>query len=199
MVISVGDSGIVGIALAHGLTIAVMASATMAISGGHLNPAVTVGAYVAKKIEAPLAGFYIVSQILGAVAASILAKLMLPATMGDPNVLGLPALTKYVTVGQGILIEAVGTFFLMFVVLGTAYSSKAAKVGGLFIGLTVTLDILWSGPLTGAALNPARWFGPALLSANLSNAVVWTIGPIIGAILAGLLWPVVWAPKGEED
>lgn len=200
MAISVGkfaynDSGLVGIALAHGIAIAVMVSATAAISGGHLNPAVTLGLWVAKKIDSKLAGLYIISQLIGASIGAILGKIMLPSTFGNPNILGIPALHQAVSPLQGSLLEAVGTFFLIFVVLGTLVDSKAPKVGGLFIGLTITMDILWYGPLTGAAINPARWFGPALITGNFANAEVWTLGPIIGGMLAGAIYAYLWSPQ----
>jgi aquaporin TIP len=98
--------------------------------------------------------------------------------------------------------EAVLTFFLMFVIYGTAMDGRAPKLAGLFIGLTVTLDILIGGPITGAAMNPARWFGPAVASGGLGNLWIYLIGPAAGAVAAALLWryflEVVPSPRKAE-
>ncbi len=186
--ISGGDAGLVGIALAHGLTIAVMVSATMAVSGGHLNPAVTAGALVAGKIRPAGAVQYIISQCLGAIAAAILIKLVVSPEALEAVGMGTPALGDGVSLSQGLILEAVLTFFLVFVVFGTAMDPRAAKVGGLFIGLTVALDILIGGPITGAAMNPARHLGPALLGGDLEYLWLYWAGPLIGGILAALVY-----------
>ena len=183
-----GASGLVGIALAHGLTIAVMVSATAAVSGGHLNPAVTVAALVGGKIDARAAAGYIIAQCLGAAAAAALITLAVPAQVLSAVNMGTPALGAGVSAGEGVVTEAVLTFFLAFVVYGTAIDNRAPKVGGLFIGLTVTLDILMGGPITGAAMNPARHLGPALLGGGFANAWIYWVGPLIGGVLAGLVY-----------
>jgi glycerol uptake facilitator-like aquaporin len=101
-----------------------------------------------------------------------------------------------VNITQGILIEAVATFALVIVVMGVAVDSRGtfAAVAGLPIGLVITGDILWSGPATGAAMNPARWFGPALINGDLSNAVVWIVGPIVGALVAVFAYDLIMKP-----
>ena len=187
------NAGLLAVALAHGLAIAVMVSATAAISGGHLNPAVTFGLWVGGKIESRRALAYWLAQLLGAVAAAYLLVfvfLHLPnqdpteiISRGTPDLLkdGIPPL-------QGIVIEAVLTFFLVFVVYGSAVDARAPKIGGLAIGLTVTLDILFSGPLTGGAMNPARTFGPAVASGHWANHAVYWIGPLLGGGVAGLVY-----------
>jgi len=181
-----GDhAGLVGIALAHGLTIAVMVSATGAISGGHLNPAVTLGLLVGGKICPSRATAYWISQLLGATAA---AAIMMSVGGVDAVVHGTPDLAPKVSIGTGILIEAVLTFFLVFVVYGSAVDARAPKIGGLAIGLTVALDILIGGPLTGAAMNPARTFGPAFVSGHWNNHVVYWVGPVLGGLLAGVVY-----------
>lgn len=184
----VNAPGLVGVALAHGLTIAVMVSATAAISGGHLNPAVTFGAWVAKKIGSSDAVAYIVAQCLGAIVAAMLIKLALPIEALSAVAMGTPALGSGITVSQGLVTEIVLTFFLMFAVYGTAIDARAPKVGGLFIGLTVTLDILVGGPITGAAMNPARHLGPALMGGGLDNTLLYWAGPLIGSSLAALVY-----------
>lgn len=180
-----GQTGLVGIALAHGLTIAVMVSATAAVSGGHLNPAVTIGLWCARKIGIKDAVNYVAAQCLGAIAAAALIKLCVPAAALAAVGMGTPALGAGITVGMGFLTEIILTFFLVFVVYGTAVDKRAPKVGGLFIGLTVTLDILIGGPITGAAMNPARYLGPALLGGGLAHWWLYWAGPVIGGILAG--------------
>ena len=183
-----GAAGLTGIALAHGLAVAVMVSATAAISGGHINPAVTIAALVAKKIEAGKAAGYIISQCLGAIVAALVIKLAVPAAALSAVNMGTPALGAGVTVTQALVTEIVLTFFLVFVVFGTAIDSRAPKVGGLFIGLTVTLDILMGGPISGAAMNPARHLGPALLGGGLSNIWIYWVGPVVGGVLAALVY-----------
>lgn len=181
----------VAIALAHGLTIAVMVSATMSISGGQLNPAVTIALLAVRKISVPQAGINIVMQLVGGTLGGYFA---LFALGGDaPTIVaGVPDLAGGVSVVQGIFLEAVLTFFLMFVVMGTAVDPRlGARIAGLAIGLTVTLDILAGGPLTGAAMNPARWVGAAIPAMHFSNAIVYFVGPILGAVAAAVLYQSV--------
>lgn len=183
--------GLLGVALAHGLAIAVMVSATGAISGGHLNPAVTLGILTGGKIDIKRAIAYWIAQLIGAIAAGImLVNLLGDASQSGAQIVaaGTPDLGSNVTQMQGIMIEAVLTFFLVFVVYGTAVDGRAPKIGGLAIGLTVALDILFGGPLTGAAMNPARTFGPALASAHWDHHLVYWIGPMLGGALAGLVY-----------
>ena len=182
------NPGLLGVALAHGLTIAVMASAFGAISGGQFNPAVSVALFVAGKMDAMRAGAYIVTQLVAAAAAGFL--IMAVAGDGGKQIVsnGTPDLGATVTQFQGILIEIVLTFFLVVVIFGTAVDSRAPKMGGLAIGLAVVMDILAGGPISGAAMNPARTFGPALASGHWNNHLVYWIGPLVGGALAGLLY-----------
>ena len=187
------NPGLVGVAFAHGLTIAVMVSATGAISGGHLNPAVTFGLWIGGKIDIKKSIAYWIAQLAGGTAAALLCVWLLgqPAVaVGTPDIpAGNPVtLTGVVSFTQAVAIEAVLTFFLVFVVYGTAVDARAPKIGGLAIGLTVTLDILFGGPLTGAAMNPARTFGPALASNHWNNHAVYWLGPLLGGALAGLIY-----------
>lgn len=191
------NAGLLAIALAHGLTIAVMVSATGAISGGHLNPAVTFGLWVGGKIDSKGMVAYWIAQLAGASAAAFLLLFLLtgqidPAGAPLANTIiakGTPDLpAKGVTFIQGVLIEAVLTFFLVFVVYGTAVDARAPRIGGLAIGLTVALDILFGGPFTGGAMNPARTFGPALASGHWNNQIIYWIGPLLGGGLAGLIY-----------
>ena len=182
------QSSLVGIALAHGLAIAVMVSATAGISGGHLNPAVTIGLFAAKKIDGQTAIQYVVAQCLGAIVGAILLIVTVPPAIVSATRLGTPVLGLGVKPFMGLMTEIILTFFLVFAVYGTAVSKHAPKLGGLFIGLTVTFDILVGGPLTGAAMNPARHLGPALISGTLDNFWIYWVGPIIGGVLAATLY-----------
>jgi len=177
--------GLLGVALAHGLAIAVMVSATAGISGGHLNPAVTFGLLVGGKISLKDAVGYWVAQLAGGAAA---AFLLIPLLGKQAVYDGTPDLGHGTTAGAAIVIELVTTFFLVFVVYGSAVDARAPKIGGLAIGLTVALDILFAGPLTGAAMNPARTFGPALASGHWVNHFVYWVGPMLGGGLAGLIY-----------
>lgn len=184
-----GAKDLTTIALAHGLTIACLVSATMSISGGQLNPAVTIGLLTGRKISLNQAGVNIVAQILGGVLGGFLAK----ASLGGMDITGgIPALAGGVSVGQGILVEAILTFLLVSVVYGTGVDPRfGARIGGLAIGLTVALDIMAGGPLTGASMNTARWLGPAIAQGTFPDPVVHLVGPILGAIVAGALWGYV--------
>lgn len=179
------------VALAHGLALGVMVSATGHISGGHLNPAVTFGALVGRQIDMRLAFVYWISQLLGGLAGAFTLLGVFPnATEWRMTQLGVPALGATVSPATGILLEAVMTFFLVFVVYGTGIDPKGAfhAVGGMAIGLTIAADIMMGGTLTGAAMNPARWFGPAVVANVFDNWYVWWVGPLIGGAIAGLVY-----------
>jgi MIP family channel proteins len=189
MVQHTGDpSGLLQVALAHGLILALMVSATMNVSGGQLNPALTVGLLVARRITPTLAGVHIVAQLLGAVVAAWALKLTMPGALFTSTFGGGQSIALDVTAAQAIGLEAIATFFLMFVVYGTAVYSNAPKIGGLAIGLTIAAGILAIGPLTGGSMNPARSFGPAIVSGVLAGQVVYWVGPILGAIVAAVVW-----------
>jgi MIP family channel proteins len=183
-----GKVGLTGIALAHGLAIGVMVSATAAVSGGHLNPAVTIGLWSAKKINTINAIGYVIAQCLGGIFAAFLIKLAVPMAVLTAVNMGTPALGTGITPQMGLITEMVLTFFLVFVVYGTAVDSRAPKCGGLFIGLTITLDILMGGPICGGAMNPARFTGPALMGGGLHNAWIYWVGPIVGGVLAAQIY-----------
>jgi len=189
-----GDGGgnLTTVALGHGLAIAVMVSAVAHVSGAHFNPAVTVAAWATRKIQSAQAGVYLIAQLAGATAAAALLAAALPGG-SDAVAGGTPALAANVTVGQGLLIEIVLTFFLVWVIFGTAIDPAGAfrSIAGMAIGFTVMLDITMGGPLTGAAMNPARAFGPALISGSWANHWVYWVAPILGGLLAGLLYDMV--------
>jgi aquaporin Z len=190
-----GASGLVGVALAHGLVIAVMFTSLSATSGGHFNPAITVGAYVTKNIDPVNAIGYVLAQCLGAVVAAFLIKCAMPIDPLAAVGLGTPALGSGVTLSQGLITEIVLTFFLMFVIYAVAIERRARKLAGLMIGLTITLGIFMGAPVSGAAMNPARHLGPALMGGGMHDFWLYWIGPIIGASLAALLFKHVLAEK----
>jgi MIP family channel proteins len=187
--------GLLGIALAHAVVLSVMISATMTISGGHLNPAVTLGLLVTRRIDAASALAYILTQLAAAVLAAFLVKLLMPGQAVSNAMLGVPVIASSVQLGQAIGLEAVLTFFLVSAVFGTAVSPDAPRVAGFGIGLVLLFDILVGGPLTGAAMNPARAFGPALVAKEWIGHLVYWVGPIVGAVLAALLWEYVLLPR----
>lgn len=190
--------GLMGIALVHAVALAIAVTMTMRISGGHCNPAVTAGLLAIRRISARDAAAYVVAQLVGAVLAVFLLKMLLPAAVASLAAWGTPALHPSVTFGKGIGIEAILTFVLMSAVMGTVVSRNAPKVGGFGVGLTLVFAILVGGSLTGAALNPARAFGPALLSGSMTGHAVYWIGPIVGAVLAALLWKWLLAEENES-
>lgn len=187
--------GPLGVALAHGVGLAILVTATMGISGGHLNPAVTAGLLVARKVDGRTAATYLGAQLFGAFLGATLVRLLLPPAAVSATSAGLPALGDSVTFWQGVWIEAVLTFLLVSAVFGTAVSSEAPKVGGFGIGLAVFVSALVAGPLTGAALNPARAFGPAVVAWEPHGQAVYWIGPLLGALFAGALWRMVLLPR----
>lgn len=190
-----GEPSLLTIGFAHGLTIAVMASAFGAISGGQFNPAVSAGLLVGGKQNWSDTLSCMVAQCFGAIAGAEMIRLVIPVGLLMQVGMGTPALGPGISPLRGMLLEAILTFFLVIVIIGTAVDARAPKVGGLFIGLTITLDILIGGPFTGAAMNPARHLGPALLSGGLAQSAVYWIGPIAGGIFAGGLYRAAFDQK----
>ena len=181
-----GGYGTLGIAVAHAFVFSIMITATMNISGGHLNPAVTFGLLVARKIDLRTALPYIAAQLVGAVLGAILVRYAVPANVGRILSYGTPAVANAVTLTQAIAIEAVLTFFLVSAFFGTVVSRDAPKVGGFGVGLVLLFGILVGGPLTGGALNPARAFAPALVSGNWLNSTRGNLAAVCKAIHAAL-------------
>jgi aquaporin TIP len=181
---------LLGIAFAHGLAIAVMVSAVGHISGGHFNPAITLGFLVTRRLAPILAVVYWVAQFTGAVVAALLLRWLYPEQIRNFAHLGTPGLGSGVSHWQGFVIEIVLTFFLVWVVFATAADPGGTfkSIAGLAIGLTITLDILMGGPLTGAAMNPARAFGPQLVQNDWTNGWIWYAGPVVGACLAAVTY-----------
>lgn len=189
-----GAVGLIGIALAHALVLSIWVSLVMRISGAHFNPAVTFALWMSRHIDAKQAGQYVVTQLVAAAVAALALKTLFPAGAGAAVDLGVPRLAVGVDLTRGILIEALFTFSLVSAVYGTAIAGDAPKVGGFGIGLVLLFAVVVGGPLTGAALNPARAFGPALLANAWHGHVAYWIGPALGAALASVLWSKILLP-----
>jgi aquaporin Z len=182
------------IALAHGLVIAVFVTAFGFISGGHFNPAVTLGFLVTRRISPLLAGWYWILQFGAAALAALLLKWVLPTGAQASGHLGVPALGTGVGAGPGVVIEAVLTFFLVWVIFATAVDPRGAfqQISGLAIGFTIAFGVLMAYGLTGGAMNPARAFGPQLVGNNWAHFWVWYIGPFAGAVIAASTYELLY-------
>jgi MIP family channel proteins len=191
------QAAVVNIALAHGLILAVLVSATMRISG-HFNPAVTAAFLVTRRIEGMMAVVYWIAQFFGSILASFALKALYPANIVTATRLGGQSISGDISLVQAISLEAIATFFLVFVIFGTAVDQRGPKVGGFAIGLTVTCGILSIGPLTGGSMNPARSFGPAVVMQIFEGQTAYWIGPILGAIIAGLLYEKLFMTREPE-
>ena len=184
-----GSADLLTVAMAHGIVLAVVVSATMSISGGHINPAVTLAFVAIKKIDGSTAGAYIAAQLVGAVIAggllfTIFGEANFGGTPAPGSIGGEPLESTHV-----ILVEVVLTFLLMFAIMGTAVDSRApAGIAGWGIGMMVAADILMGGPLTGAAMNPARHLGTALFDGLVGDAWMYWLGPVAGAGLGALVY-----------
>ena len=200
-IIATHGGDLTAIALAHGLVIGVMASAVGHISGGHFNPAVTLGFVAARRIDIRVAAAYWFAQITAAIVAALVLRGVVPESAADRVDLGAPALGPGVSAGQGLVIEILLTFFLVWVIFATAADPRGAfrSVAGLAIGFTISLDIFMGGPFTGAAMNPARALGPQLVQNVWSDGWVWYLGPAIGGVLAALAYEWLYLrPLGPE-
>jgi MIP family channel proteins len=190
-----GTVGFLGIAIANGVALGIGISATMAASGGHLNPAVTIGMWSIGRIDAVKATQYVVSQVAGGILAVLAIKMLYPEMAGQIAIYGAPRLATDVTATQGILIEAIMTFLLAFAVMGTMVDARAPKIGGFGVGLIVVCDVLAGGQMTGAAMNPARAFAPMLVGGMWTGVAIYWVGPVLGAIAAMQIYERVLMQK----
>ena len=176
-----------------------MVSALGHISGGHFNPAVSTALLVTRKIKPVDWAAYVVVQLVGATVAALALTVLYDTVVKDATGLGTPSLAAGHTSGQGLLLEGILTFFLVFTVFAVAVDGRGAFkiVAGLPIGFVIFFDILMGGPMTGGAMNPARWFGPALVSGNWSNGWLYIVGPVVGGIIAALLYDVMILRRKE--
>lgn len=187
----------VAVALAFGLALVVMVSAFGAISGAHFNPAVTFGLWMAGKIDPVKAVGYIIAQLIGVVAAAVVIRFVFSPEV--PSTAGLTALNEAAGIDliKGIVVEAMVTMVLLAAVFGTAVDARAPRIGGLAIGLALAAGILFAGNLTGGAVNPARWFGPAVVAGDFSGALVYIVGPLLGAGIVALVYRLLILPEAE--
>ena len=182
--------GLVAIALAHGIALSIAIHNFGGISGAHFNPAVTLGLLATGRIRLPLAALYIVAQLAGATVAAAVCNVVFPVEAVTAAVLGIPLPAPWVSTGTLLVVEFILTFLLMMSVFGTAIDDrgKTVKVGAFAIGLTVTFDILAAGAVTGASMNPARSFGPALVAGHWTWHWAYWVAPVLGAVVAALLY-----------
>ncbi|MEX0679555.1 MAG: aquaporin [Pirellulales bacterium] len=185
--------GLVGVALAHGLALAVIIYAWGSISGAHVNPAVTFGVAVAGRIEWVKAISYWIAQLLGAIAAAYLLLWIvghgtnLGATVGSLTPVG-PDPAEGTNALKVIVVEGVLTFFLVVAVMASGVHGLNGNAAGLAIGLVLTMDILFGGSLTGASMNPARTLGPAVANGDITYVWMYFVGPLAGGAIAGLFY-----------
>jgi aquaporin TIP len=207
IVMAAQGTTLVGVALAYGLAVAVMVSAVGHISGGHFNPAITFGFLITGRMAPILSALYLVAQLAAAASAALLLKWIYADEATDAARLGAPALADQVEPAAGLIVEVVLTFFLVWVVFATAADPRGTfkSIAGLAIGLTITADVLMGGPLTGAAMNPARAFGPQLVGNEWGEFWIWYIGPLLGGGLAALAYdlldlrPLAPVPVGPAE
>lgn len=197
----VHDGSLIGVAVANGLAIGVMVSALGHISGGHFNPAITFGFLITRRIKPALGVVYWVAQLSGAALAALLVHDLIPHAITEAVKLGVPATGNGVDAASAFGLEAIMTFFLALVVFASAVDARGTfkSIAGLAIGLTITIDVLFGGPFTGAAVNPARAFGPQLIGDYWSHAWVWYAGPIAGAAVAALLYEFLYLRPAERE
>jgi len=203
----VHDPTLIGVAIANGLAIGVMVSAVGHISGGHFNPAITFGFLITRRIKPAVALLYWVAQFGGAALAALLVRDLIPRALTDAVNLGVPATGNGVDAASAFGLEAIMTFFLVWVVFASAVDARGSfkSIAGLAIGLTITIDVLFGGPFTGAAMNPSRAFGPQLVGDHWSHAWVWYAGPVAGAVVAALVYELLYLrptplePVGSDE
>jgi MIP family channel proteins len=192
--------GLVAIALAHGLALSVAVNVFGGVSGAHFNPAVTTAAIVVGR-KTPIVGLtYIIAQLAGATAAAAICKSVFPAGAIAQANLGIPLPAPWATTSTVLIVEIVLTFLLIVAIYGTAIDDrgKVVKIGAFGIGLTVTFDILAGGPVTGASMNPARSFGPALIQGYWDWHYLYWIAPIAGAVIGALVYEHLILEKGRS-
>jgi aquaporin TIP len=183
------DAGTLEVAFAHGLVIAVMISAVGHISGGYFNPAITFGFMLTRRISVLLGLFYFIAQFAGGALGALLLRWIFPAENRDATNLGAPA-RHTIELGPALVVEALLTFFLVWVVFATTTDPRStySAVAGIVIGLVVVFDNLMGYPLTGAIVNPARALGPQLVGNSWTDWWIWYVGPFAGGAIAALLY-----------
>ena len=181
-----GVLGAVGVSLVFGLIIMVMVYATGHLSGAHINPAVTIAFTLSRHFPPRDAAAYLAGQLAGATLGAVLLRALWDGTPAD-----LGSTVPTVGAGAAVVYEGVMTAFLMFVVVAVATDTRAVgQAAAIAIGGTVALDALFGGPVTGASMNPARSFGPALASGTWDDFWIYVVGPTMGALLGAVAYVV---------
>jgi MIP family channel proteins len=196
------DFSVIG--LVHVLVLFVLIQTLAVVSGAHVNPAVTAAMTALRQIKVADAGIYILAQLAGAVAGALLVKAIL-LDEGEAENFGAPAVTDLLEGANfgGMVVEAIGTFFLVWAIIGVAVNPRAtAEWAGLAIGGALGMGVMVLAPLTGAGFNPARSFGPALVSGEWGGAdtflLVYVVGPVVGALVAAILYFYIFIAPGKK-
>ncbi|MFZ0334135.1 MAG: aquaporin [Candidatus Acidiferrales bacterium] len=190
--------GLVGIALVRGLTFAILIFALSQVSGGYFNPAITIGAWVTRKIGSIQALFYGIVQILGAMAAAWTLARLIPDQVWRSVSLATPDLAAEVSRTQGILFELVLTFFLVFIFFATVAEVRSetpdfARFGGFAAGLAIFAGTLVGGSYSGASMNPAMALGTAVVAHHWTNHGVYWAGPLLGGVMGAWIYRALFA------
>jgi MIP family channel proteins len=196
----IGNLSFTGVALVHFTILSIMLYFSARISGGHLNPAVTLSMVISNKQDPKEAGMYVLAQLIGAILAGLILTMFRSQAMAEaPSVLGVPRLAEGFNVFQGLFLEAILTFFVVFVVWLIAVDEKATYgVYAVAVAAVFTAGVLVGGPLTGAALNPAKAFGPAIAALAFENHLIYWIGPLLGGAAAGFLYNFLFLTEREK-
>ena len=192
----------VRIALCFGITVATLAQSIGHVSGCHINPAVTFGLMIGRKVGMIKSLLYIGAQCVGAITGAAILAAVIPLGVRGVEGFGVTGLAPSVTPGQGVAIEMLITMVLVIVVFAAAADSvNAATVKGsapLAIGLSITACHLFAVPFTGSSMNPARSLGPAVIQGKLENHWIYWVGPLLGGFLAALIYQVAFRATSEE-
>lgn len=186
--------GLIGIALVRGMAFAILVCALAHVSGAHFNPAITIGFWVTRKLGSFQAIFYGIAQILGALLAAYSVTRFVPGDVWGPVFLGAPSLAANFSRTQGILLEALLTFFLVFIFFGTAAETKdsAARFGGFAAGLAIFIGTLVGSPYTGASMNPAMALGTAIVAHHFASHGVYWAGPLLGGAIGAWIYHILF-------
>jgi aquaporin Z len=192
-----GQGGLAGTALAQGFALAIMISALGHVSGGHFNPAVTLGFLITRRIAPALAVVYAIAQFAGAIAAALLLHALYPEEAGLENAATVVTTQADFSAWEALILEGVFTFMLVWVVFATAVDDRGSfgAIGGFGIGLVLAVSVLTIGPITGSSINPARTLGPALVEGEWADAWIYYVGPFVGGALAALVYTVLYLPR----
>ncbi len=189
-----GDTALLPVALATGLAAAIMVSAIGHISGGHLNPAVTVAYVITRRIPLFTGVLYVIAQLGAAVTAVLMIRWLYPGTSAESTGFGAPAIDPALSTGEALVIESLLTFFLVWVYFASAADLRGTfkVIAGLAIGLTYTVGALVADPLTDAIMNPARAFGSQVVDTSWDDFWIWYAGPLLGGAIAALLYELLY-------